>query len=635
MCGICGIFDPLHHLTTSQIESDVPKMMDAIRYRGPDENGTLFDADAGVGFGHLRLSIIDLSGGHQPMSNAAKTVSLVYNGEIYNFAEERLALEKSGYRFQTRSDTEVIIALYEHYGVEAWPRLRGQFAFALWDKRQSCVYLVRDRIAEKPLVYSYHNQVLYFASELKALLRSSTVPRELDTSVLGLNFLMQHVPPPATLIKGIHKLPPGYYLKATAQGLDMKAYWKPGVGQGKSLSENQTIDQFRNLFQEAVSLCTVSDVPIGTFLSGGLDSTSVTWAALQATRQPLHTFAVFNHENHEQHPDWRYAQEAAAALKTQHHNVFYDLPELMQQIPELIEKTDEPFEAFTALVSLYLSKFTRQHVKVVLTGSGGDELLGGYQSYYQRVLKAQTFWQNLDRWTPSGLRRTLSAALGRLHPYIKRIGLPAEERRIASTLDYHARWFDLLCPGQRDVTRQRFIDTLVLHHIQEQDNYFKRFLWEDLLVNHNHAIATLPDATGMACSLEARNPFLDYKLVEFLIQVDPQLLIRSTYQNKYLLIKAMESRIPESILHRPKEGFSGLKPERMFRWIKTEGRPMFHDALLDSTLVKNGTLPKKGLEQIWKQFDSATDPRTASYYFIPIWSSTLLALWQHRHLESA
>jgi asparagine synthase (glutamine-hydrolysing) len=607
------------------------EMMQEFGYRGPDEKGSYLKAGEGIALGHVRLSIIDLSGGQQPMSSADGRLTIVFNGEIYNYAEERRALEQSGCPFRTQnSDTEVILALYQRYGTAAWNRLRGQFAFGLWDAQERCVYLVRDRLGEKPLVYSWQNNVLYFASEVKALLRAG-IPAALNPSTLSLHLLMQHLPAPFSLFENIQRLPPGYALKATASGIELKAYWKPPATLfPRSVPESQLVDQFRYLFEEAVRLCTVSDVPIGTYLSGGLDSTSVTWAAMRARSGPLHSFAIFNRENHEQHPDWKYAQEAAASLHTQHHNVFYDLSDLTDLIPELIEKTDEPFQGPTGLVSLFLSKFTRQQVKVVLTGSGGDELLGGYQSYYQRVLRTQRLWQRADRWIPGPARRLLGSVLGHVHPLAGRLGLAPGQRRIVANVAYHQEWFELLCPGQASETRRLFADALRLHHVDEPSDYFKRYLWEDLVIDHGHSITTMPDATGMACSLESRNPFLDYKLVEFVMQVDPELLIRARYQNKYLLTEAMRGRIPDSILTRPKMGFSGMTEDQLLRWVRGPGKDIFHDRLLDSKLVRQGYLPAPGVEELWARFSRTPDTRRAVYLLGPIWSAAMLALWYER-----
>jgi len=632
MCGICGIYDPHHKLTTSEMRDDISDMIQEFRYRGPDGQGTQFDEANGLGLGHVRLSIIDPEGGQQPMSNPDRTVWVTFNGEIYNFREQRAALEQTGYPFQTHCDTEVILALYQKYGSEAWERLRGQFAIGLWDSVRKSCFLIRDRIGEKPLVYSHHEGVLYFASELKGLLRSRKLPKKLDESALGLYLLSQDVPAPFSLVKGIRKLPPGYFLTADSNGVSLKPYWKPRPSFFAPINRKTAVHDFSERFEEAVQLCTVSDVPIGTYLSGGLDSTSVTAAVKSAHSENFHSFAIFNRENYEAHPDWKYAQEAAAFIGTQHHNIFYDLSELMRQIPEFIEKTDEPFEGPTALVSLFLAKHTRQYVKVVLTGNGGDELLGGYQSYYASVLKSQTVWQYVDRILPAALRSTLGFLLGKVHPGFQRLALTPEKRRVASTFHFQRDWVNLVCRDKLSETSDKLVEALTLQHSQEIPDYFKRYLWDDLFVFHHRSITTMADATGMACSLEARNPFLDYKLVEFLLGVPADLLIRRYHENKYLLLKAMETRIPASILYRKKEGFSGMTGEQITRYIRGEGRTLFRDTLFNSALAKEGFLPQAGLARLWEQYEAAPSIQKAIYYQIPIWSTVMLELWYRRHI---
>lgn len=281
MCGICGIFDPLKQLSQDQRHKDVDVMMKEFAYRGPDASGTYFDDSKGVALGHRRLSIIDLACGQQPMPSESEQSWLTFNGEIYNYRQERSALEQAGVRFKTQSDTEVILALFEQYGPEAWGRLRGQFAFGLWDRKTNSFFLTRDRIGEKPLAYSLHKNTLFFASEVKALLRCSTLPHQLNESTLGMYFLTQHLSAPATLAKEIYKLPPGHFMQVDAQGnAKTTRYWHPKTHVAYSANQlDEAVTQFRSLFEESVNLCLVSDVPVGTYLSGGLDSSAVSWAA--------------------------------------------------------------------------------------------------------------------------------------------------------------------------------------------------------------------------------------------------------------------------------------------------------------------------------------------------------------------
>lgn len=633
MCGISGIFDPRRALPFSQIETGVRRMIDAFHYRGPDGDGTHFDANDGIGLGHVRLSIIDVAGGGQPMANAESNVWVVFNGEIYNFQEERRALEARGHVFKTKSDTETIIALYLEYGEKAWERLRGQFAFGLWDKRVKKLFLVRDRLGEKPLFYHESLGAVYFASELKGILKCDGVAHRVNPDVLGMYLLTTNVPAPFSIMEGIRKVPPGHYLTVDASGAKLKPFWMPATWpDAKAPRDAVVIDEFRDRFMEAVRLCTVSDVPIGTYLSGGLDSTSVTWSVTQTLKDPFHTFAIFNEDGHERHPDWKYAQEAAAKFGTRHHNVFYTLPKLMAQIPDYVEKSDEPFDGVVNLVSYFLAKEARKHVKVVLTGNGADELLGGYESYYRQVFRQQRMWQRIDRLVPGPVRRAVGAAVGAAHPRLKRMGLPHDDRRVDAGLDYNSRWFDFMCPDAASKTRTGLRESLVAHHALDQRNYIKRYLYEELFIYHQHSITTMPDSTGMACSLEARNPFLDYRLVEFIFSLPPDLLIRPGFNNKYILLRAVEAGVPASIIHRKKEGFSGMTGDQLVQWVRTDGRPVFRDSLLDSALAKDGYFSKAALAELWERYEKAPTVKEAIYYQLPLWATVMLELWYRRHV---
>lgn len=632
MCGICGVFDPNNKINSPLVREDLKNVMNDFRYRGPDSDGIHINSEMGVGLGHVRLSIIDIGGGQQPMSNLAGDLWVTFNGEIYNYKEERAELISKGHQFRTNSDTEVILALYAQYGSEAWPRLRGQFAIGLWDAQKRKMILVRDRIGEKPLLYTHIDNTLYFASELKALMKFRAIPNDFDSSVFGMYILAQDVPAPFTLVKNVKKLPPGHYLEASSRGIIIKPFWNPvSWPENRHPSGMNLVEEFEKKFIEAVRYCTVSDVPIGTGLSGGIDSTAVTWAVKKFNPSAFHSFAIFNHDGHENHPDWRYAQEAAQYIGTQHHNVFYDLPSLMEQLPEYINNADEPINGPTALVSLCLAKFAQEHVKVLLTGNGADELLGGYQAYYQRTLKIQTAWQWLDRLCPQFIRKGVASVLGGISPKLSRVGLNPSQRRIDANLSYHKKWFDLVLPHLAQTTRDGFWQSAKTHRSTEQKNYFKRYLFEDIFIYHQNAITQLPDSTGMAVSLEARNPFLDYKLVEFLFSVSPDNLVRGSKVNKYLLVEAMKSKLPDSIRFRKKEGFSGMTGQQITNWIKNDGKLIFRDTLCDSILAKEGFLNQVSLSQLWKRYMDTSNTQESIYYQIPIWSIVTLELWYRRH----
>ncbi|MEW5961382.1 MAG: asparagine synthase (glutamine-hydrolyzing), partial [Chloroflexota bacterium] len=373
MCGICGKWNFDGQPIT---EAGLRQMCRSIAHRGPDGEGIFLED--GLGLGSRRLSIIDLNTGDQPISNEDQSIWIVFNGEIYNFQELRADLQRRGHHFYTLADTEVIVHLYEEYGRACVTHLRGMFAFALWDKKEQRLLLARDRVGKKPLYYRLTPTSLAFGSEIKTILTDSTVPRELDVTALHYYLSYQYVPPPYTIFKGISKLPPAHTLLCEGGEITIEPYWQLDFTQKTTLSEAEIVEQLHELISESVRLRLISDVPLGAFLSGGIDSSLVVAVMSQLMSQPVKTFSIgFEEDSFNELP---YARTIAQRFATEHHE-FVVRPNAVEVLPELVWHFDEPFADSSALPTYYVSKVTGDFVKVALNGDGGDESFVGYERY--------------------------------------------------------------------------------------------------------------------------------------------------------------------------------------------------------------------------------------------------------------
>lgn len=556
MCGIIGI------ASRSPVADQelLLTQRDLLTHRGPDEAGVWWSDDRTVGFAHRRLAIIDLSpGGHQPMSACGGQIQIIYNGEIYNYRELRAELEGSGYRFQTRSDTEVILAAYQTWGTECVSRLNGMFAFALYDRSRHRVFLARDRAGEKPLFYRHSRGRLSFASELKALLADPDCPRELDLEALNLYLAYGYVPEGGCILQGLHKLPPGHVLTYDVQGdrLAVSQYWNlPAPPRGESEDPDRLLDELDSLLEDAVRLRLIADVPVGVLLSGGLDSSLVTAMAARATSQPVKTFTV-------SFPDDPEFDEGPSALKVARH-FGTDHAELIGHdssvdlLPALARQYDEPIGDHSVLPTFLVSQLTRQHVKVALGGDGGDELFGGYPhySFVQRI-------DGLRKFVPRSLRRLLASSAGLLPvgtrgknhilgfggdlafslAHVNLYFDQAARRRLVPSLIHERaartspeRYKMSLCDAQHSplqmATRLDFHTTLV-------DDYLVKV-----------------DRASMLASLEMRAPFLDHRLVEFAFGKVPDALRATASQRKVLLRRLARRLLPRDLDIQRKRGLS-------------------------------------------------------------------------------
>jgi len=544
MCGICGVMSlrPPGPDTRRVSEINIVRMRDAMLHRGPDDEG-LFIGE-GVGLGHRRLSIIDVAGSRQPMTNPDETLWLTYNGEVYNFQELRDELEARGVTFRTKGDTEVVLRAYEVHGDAAVERLRGMFAFGLWDARRHRLLLARDPLGIKPLYYTQTVDGLFlFASEIRALLTWPGVRAELDPAALWDYLGQRYVPGPRTAFKGIAKLPPGHLAVVSRDGVEIRRYWDVPLD-GETWSERECVATFRDLVTDSVRRELVSDVPLGVFLSGGIDSTTVTGLMAGMVSEPVRTFCV-GYGGREGVNERPYARLAAERFNSVHREVEIDLSEFWRLLPEAVTAMEEPVAEAPSVSLLQLSRFTRQHVTVVLSGEGADENLAGY-NIYQRVLRARPLGWLPPLGSLARLARTHRTA--QAAAWIGR-SIPERYRGVSSvfTEDERERLLGRGGPAV-DSAAEHYERTRALSPLQRM-LYYDQKVWlpDDLLVK--------ADKMTMAASLELRVPFLDHKVVEWVWRVPQSLKIDGAI-GKVLLRRTFTDLIPPAILARDKVGFA-------------------------------------------------------------------------------
>jgi asparagine synthase (glutamine-hydrolysing) len=573
MCGICGVvrLKPPGPDAPVITPESVVRMRDAMIHRGPDDEGLFMDD--GVAFGHRRLSIIDVAGSRQPMATPDESAWITYNGEVYNFQDLRADLEARGVAFRTKGDTEAILRGYEVYGDAVVERLRGMFAFGIWDRRQRRLLLARDPLGIKPLYYTQTADGLFlFASEIRALLTWPGVRAELDPDALWDYLGQRYVPGPRTGFVGIWKLQPGHLAVVDADGLRIRRYWDVPLD-GETWSPHECARTFRDLVTDSVRRELVSDVPLGVFLSGGLDSTTVTGLMASMTDEPVRTFCV-GYSGGTGVNERPYARLAAERFGTQHREVEIELEDFWRLLPTAVASLEEPLMEAPSVSLLQLSRFTRKHVTVVLSGEGADENLGGY-AIYQRMLATRRL-----RWLPR-LDALASLAPGhRAARIMESFGrdIEARYRGVSSIFTTHERERLL---GRKapsvDAAAVHYERTRGLHPLQRM-LYYDQKVWlpDDLLVK--------ADKMTMAASLELRVPFLDHKIVEWAWRVPPSLKIHGT-TGKVLLRQAFAEMIPTPILARDKVGFTVGGGERFVEALGREAQRLLVDERALSGLV--------------------------------------------------
>ena len=619
MCGICGIFEFANRNPIAK--ERIHAMNQTMVHRGPDDGGVF--VGPGIGLGHRRLSIIDLAGGHQPMSNEDDTVWVLLNGEIYNYPELRANLLHKGHKFKTKSDTEAIVHLYEERGEDCFADLRGMFAIAIWDSRNRKLVLARDRVGKKPLFCAADGRGIIFGSELKALLAADHLAREIDECALSDYFSFGYIPAPKTIYRAVRKIRPGHFLTASASGVEERPYWDLSFGHVEQRSEQEWCERLRHELCEATRVRLMSDVPLGAFLSGGIDSSSVVATMGRLMKRAVTTCSIrFDEEEFNEAP---YAEQVAKLFGTDHH-VRTVQPDAVGIMSKLAWHYDEPFADSSAIPTYYVSKIAREKVTVALGGDGGDEAFAGYRRYkldhYENVLRG---------YFPSGLRSAVFGPLGRWYPAL---AWAPRVFRAKATLQSLSRsplegYFNAVSyfrPGEKThlFTRdfQRHLggyDAIEVfrHHYERAgtEDLLSRIQYVDIKTYLPDDILTKVDRASMAVSLEVRAPLLDHKFLEMAARIPSQLKLRGG-SGKHILKKALEPILPENILYRSKQGFA----VPLNSWLKRELKDMAHEVILRT---EDGILERSFLQKIWNQHQKGTHDRSAL-----LWSVLMFRMWR-------
>jgi asparagine synthase (glutamine-hydrolysing) len=629
MCGICGILYPGASRNVDQ--NTLATMNRQIAHRGPDDDG--FFVEGNVGLAMRRLSIIDVKTGHQPIANEDESLWIVFNGEIYNHTELRAELEPLGHRYRTRSDTESILHLYEQYGRDCVKYLRGMFAFAVWDRRRKTLFAARDRLGIKPFYYRYDRKTFLFGSEIKTILSYPGVRAELNTGALAEYLGFGYLAGPHTMFAGIDKLLPGHTLEVDAAGqLHIECYWNLTVPVNEEVHPREYyVNTYRELLEECVSSHLMSDVPLGVFLSGGLDSSAVAALITKIRREPIETFSVgYGEETFSELP---YARQMAQHIGSRHHEVRLNRGEFFEALPTLIWHEDEPI-VWPSSVSLYfVARLARERVKVVLTGEGSDETLGGYtryawtlaNSHMDRVYRSLTpaFFRRGIRQgigsgaLPSGLRRKLE------HTFLGRDGASWPSFYFDSfyTAFSAAEQSELLTPGARELSGNAYASSMA-YWDRAPGDLLHRLLYTDICT-YMVELLMKQDQMSMAASIESRVPFLDHVLVEFAARIPARYSIEGL-SGKHVLKSAMEDLLPRSIVYRQKMGF----PTPWAYWL---AGPQLDD--LESLLVEPRTLERGLIERHAVQKLIAEHRAGRRDNGNRIWRLLNLEIWQRVFLD--
>ncbi len=592
MCGIYGVlkFDRPEQPSDSILAA----MGGVITHRGPDDFGQY--RGRGVGLGMRRLSIIDVSGGHQPISNEDESIWIVLNGEIYNFQSLRDELESKGHSFRTRTDTEVIVHLYEQEGLEFFKRLRGMFGLAIWDAKRERLVLGRDRIGEKPLYIRREPGRLLFASELKSILQVEGVPRRLNHAALEEYLALGYVPAPLCLLDGMEKLPAGHYLVAEKGLTEIREYWNVPFGQPEKHSEEEWIEQIRAKIQETVRMQLVSDVPLGAFLSGGLDSSTIVAVMAGLTGRPVKTYSIGYQGEHSYYNELPYASVVAKAFSTDHHEIVVQ-PAVSELLPKLVWHLDEPVADSACLTTYLVSKLARESVTVILSGVGGDELFGGYRRYLgNSLMRYYGFLPGPVRrkWLPALLDRIPQDRHSTWKDYARYAAAFVKSAELEPASRYMG-YVTLFAPQvqhemlQRETATESRISNLAAAALQDcftrctDPDSLNRVLYADLKTSLPDDLLAMTDRMSMAASIECRAPLVDYELVELMARMPSSFKVRG-FTMKYLMKKAVAPWLPREILERKKRGFGAP----IGAWLRKDLQPMVSELLSEDQIRRRG-----------------------------------------------
>jgi asparagine synthase (glutamine-hydrolysing) len=620
MCGICGIFE--FDQSRPVARADVHAMNQTLRHRGPDDDGVY--VAPGIGLGHRRLSIIDVAGGHQPISNEDGSIWVLLNGEIYNYPELRQELLGRGHRLATRSDTEAIVHLYEDYGEGCFTHLRGMFAIALWDSRKRKLILARDRAGEKPLFYYRDANRLLFGSELKAILAGPDVSVHTDNEALFDYFSFGYVPAPKSIYREVRKVQPGHYVVISDSSLRDECYWDLSFHPREDRSEAEWCEILRHQLCESTRIQLMSDVPLGAFLSGGVDSSTVVAMMRHIQKKGSVTTCsiAFEEEEYNEAP---FARKIADQFATDHHEKTVH-PQATEVIDKLAWHYDEPFADSSAIPTYYVSAVAREKVTVALGGDGGDENFAGYRRYY-----FDQFENRLRGIAPLSIRRAIFGPLGRIYPplsWAPRVfrGRATFQSLSRSPLEGYFNSLSIFRPDEkprlfssdflRQVAGYDSISVFQKHYDNAgTDDPLTRIQYVDIKTYLPDDILTKVDRASMAVSLEVRAPFLDHHLMEMAATIPSSLKLRGT-NGKYILKKTMSPTLPDDVLYRRKQGFA----IPLDQWFRKEIKEMAYDNIIGQD---DGILDPKLLGKIWKQHQSGQADRSPQ-----LWAVLMYRKWR-------
>lgn len=623
MCGICGVFDTYQR---NRVDKEtLQRMCDVLKHRGPDDEGIFVDKN--IGLGHRRLSIIDLAGGHQPIYNENHSIWIVFNGEIYNHNELRKNLEQKGHHYYTLSDTESIIHSYEEWGDDCVNELRGMFAFCIWDSKKNKLLMARDRLGVKPLYYMFKDGRLIFASEIKSILQDKNINKEVNPKALHNYISLQYIPAPETIFKGIYKLPPGYILKCSDVGIELKKYWELYLSKDEPVqNEDYYIQRLLELLKESVNLRLISDVPLGAFLSGGIDSSAVVGMMGELMNQPVKTFSIgFNVGNKEGYNELKYARITSKYFQTDHHEEVVNAKDIYRYLPRAIWHFDEPLADYAAIPTYLISKLAREYVTVVLTGEGADELFGGYERYHgERLIHC---YQKI----PYFLRMRIIDSLVKKVPgltkakkLVERASIPIKTRYNSSCPFEHKLRQKLYTKDfKNEIGQIESIDVFSAYFDDELPDYLNNIFYADIKTWLPEDLLMKVDKMSMMTSLEAREPYLDHKLVEFCSNIPGNLKIKGTTL-KYIFKKAMNGFLPNEIIHRKKHGFT--LPIKI--WFRNEFQEL-SKILIDSQAQKREYFNIEFVKQMLKEHQLGIADHS-----LRLWTLLTLELWFRIYMDN-
>lgn len=636
MCGINGI--AFSSQSGRRVDANVlVRMRDVLRHRGPDDEGIFIDG--AVGLGHRRLSIVDVAAGHQPMTNEDSTLHITYNGEIYNHADFRAELEARGHVYRTHCDTEAILHLYEEHGAACVEHLRGMFAFAIWDQRRRELFIARDRLGVKPLYYVHTaDGSLYFASEIKALLEARAVKAEINYRAMP-DYLANHgTSGDETLFAGVKRLLPGHTLTWRDGELRIEEYWDlhyaavPDDEQGQRYkSDDDYVAEWADLFRTSVRLRLMADVPLGMFLSGGIDSSAIAAAMSGMVDEPIKTFSVAFQEREAN--ELAYARLVAKSLGTDHHEVVVSPEDFFEALPRMVWHEDEPLAHPSSVALYFVSKLAARHVKVVLTGEGSDELLGGYERYYKTGLQLAV-GPHYRRWTPALMRRAISRRIEGL-PVDSRVRHKLTRTFLCLEPNIESLYFnnfavftsamqlELLAPEtkERAGTLDPYAGLRRYFEATDTDSLLNRMLYADVKT-YLQELLMKQDQMSMAASIESRVPFLDHKLVEFTSRLPVRLKLRG-WTTKYILRRAMKGVLPEQILTRSKMGF----PVPVGKWFRGEFRYIVDEYVLGDRAASRGIFDQNFVRSLVARHQAGQNHTER------LWALVNFEMWQRQFID--